>query len=309
MTRSSAEPRSLAAPRVVETGEPLDGAVVERVVQGLGGQAGDALAKAAAEGNPNPEEVAEWADRLRRLILNPPDHSGLRSAIPALGERLRRLLAKVELPEGEEPTRITERFLAHLPEVRSRLAEDVEAAFEGDPAAKGYAEIVAAYPAARAIATYRFAHELHRLGVPLLPRIMTEDAHARSGIDIHPGATIGRRFFIDHGTGVVIGETCMIGDRVVLYQGVTLGALAPRKGQMLRGIKRHPTIEDEVTIYAGATILGGETVIGRGSVIGGNVWITQSIPPGSKVQIEPPRLQLRRDGQKVQQPEPLHWDI
>lgn len=309
MSRSHAESRPLEAPRVIETIEPLDAEVIERVVQGLSRQADDALAKAAARGNPNPEEVAEWAERLRRLVLTPPDRSGLRSAIPALGERLRRLLAQVELPGGADPTRITEQFLARLPEVRGYLAEDVEAAFQGDPAAKGYAEIVAAYPAARAIATYRFAHELHRLGVPLLPRIMTEDAHARSGIDIHPGATIGRSFFIDHGTGVVIGETCEIGDRVVLYQGVTLGAMAPRKGQVLRGIKRHPTIEDEVTIYAGATILGGETVVGRGSVIGGNVWITQSIPPGSKVQIEPPRLQLRRDGESAQQSEPLHWDI
>ena len=138
---------------------------------------------------------------------------------------------------------------------------------------------------------------------------MSESAHARTGIDIHPGAKIGRRFFIDHGTGVVIGETCEIGDRVVLYQGVTLGALAPRKGQLLRGVKRHPTLEDDVTIYAGATILGGETVIGRGSVIGGNVWLTHSIPPCSKLQIESPRLQLQRDGACQEQLEQLIWDI
>jgi serine O-acetyltransferase len=161
---------------------------------------------------------------------------------------------------------------------RALLAEDVEAAFEGDPAAKSYAEIVAAYPAVWAIATHRVAHELHGLGVPLVPRIMAEHAHARTGIDIHPGAKIGRRFFIDHGTGVVIGETAEIGDRVVIYQGVTLGALAPRAGQVLRGVKRHPTIEDDVTLYASATILGGDTVIGRGSVIGGNVWLTHSVP-------------------------------
>ena len=308
-----------ATPVVPPAADPLDDRVVERVVQGLSNASADALEKAASEGIPDPHEVAEWAGRLRQIILHPGDTSGLRSAVPTLGERLRRLLGGVELPGGATPTDTTEAFLARLPEVRGHLAEDVEAAFEGDPAAKSYAEIVAAYPALRAIATYRFAHELQLLGVPLLPRIMTEDAHSQTGIDIHPGAKIGRRFFIDHGTGVVIGETCEIGDRVVIYQGVTLGALAPRKGQVLRGVKRHPTIEDEVTIYAGATILGGETVIGRGSVIGGNVWITSSIPACSKVLIEPPRLQLRRDPNCEDRPgeteeftvgtEQLNWDI
>jgi serine O-acetyltransferase len=145
----------------------------------------------------------------------------------------------------------------------------------------------------------------------MLPRIMSEHAHTSSGIDIHPGARIGESFFIDHGTGVVIGETVEIGERCVLYQGVTLGAIAPRKGQVLRGVKRHPTLEDDVTIYAGATILGGETVIGRGSVIGGNVWLTHSVPPCSKVQIEPPRLRVKQDsGCTEELPDrQLHWDI
>jgi len=221
---------------------------------------------------------------------------------------LRRILASLSLPAGVDAETVVAGFIGRLATVRALLAEDVEAAFEGDPAAKSYAEIVAAYPALWAIATYRVAHELHGLGVPLVPRIMSEHAHARTGIDIHPGARIGRRFFIDHGTGVVIGETAEIGERVVLYQGVTLGALAPRAGQVLRGVKRHPTIEDDVTIYAGATILGGETVIGRGSVIGGNAWLTHSVPPCSKVQIEA-RLQLQRDQNCSEQPDQLHWDI
>ena len=150
------------------------------------------------------------------------------------------------------------------------------------------------YPALHAIAIYRIAHELHLLGVPILPRMMTEHAHDRTGIDIHPGAKIGRRFFIDHGTGVVIGETTAIGDNVRIYQGVTLGARSPRHGEMLRGVKRHPTIEDDVVIYAGATILGGETVIGRGSVIGGNVWLVDSVPEDSRVTLEQPRLLVRQ---------------
>ena len=168
------------------------------------------------------------------------------------------------------------------------------------------------YPSLHAVAIYRLAHELHELGVPLLPRIMTEHAHARTGIDIHPGATIGRRFFIDHGTGVVIGETTVIGDRVQLYQGVTLGALSfPRgaDGKLLRGQKRHPTIEDDVTIYAGATILGGETVIGRGSVIGGNVWLTESVPANTRVQIKPPAQRVHTGDDDMELGSQLHWDI
>ncbi len=165
-----------------------------------------------------------------------------------------------------------------------------------------------AYPSIHAIATYRLAHELVKLGVPQIPRIMAEHAHARTGIDIHPGAKIGRRFFIDHGTGVVIGETSEIGDNVRLYHGVTLGAFSPRRGQTVRNVKRHPTIEDDVTIYPGATILGGETVIGRGSVVNGNAYVMESVPPGSRVVPEPPRQMVRR---RTGGPagEPLHWEI
>ncbi len=177
-------------------------------------------------------------------------------------------------------------FLESIPRLRRMLADDIQAAYEGDPAAHCIDEIILSYPATYAITAYRAAHELHSLGVPLLPRMLTELAHSRTGIDIHPGAQIGESFFIDHGTGVVIGETTVIGDNVKLYQGVTLGALSfPRdeKGRLIRGKKRHPTIENNVVIYAGATILGGDTTIGEGSIIGGNVWLTESVPPGSRV--------------------------
>ncbi len=184
-------------------------------------------------------------------------------------------------------------FMGRIPSVRRLLAGDVQAAYDGDPAAQGLDEIIFSYPGLEAITVYRVAHELWDLQVPLLPRIMTEIAHSATGIDIHPGATIGTDFFIDHGTGVVIGETCQIGNRVKIYQGVTLGALSFPKdgeGQLIRGRKRHPTIEDDVTIYSGATLLGGETRIGRGSTIGGNVWLTHSVPPHSVIMIEDPAL-------------------
>ncbi len=192
-------------------------------------------------------------------------------------------------------------FLNKIPYIREMLIDDVQAAYDGDPAAKSLDEIIFSYPGITAITIYRIAHELHIQGIPLIPRIMTEYAHSITGIDIHPGAKIGRSFFIDHGTGVVIGETCEIGDRVKLYQGVTLGALSFPKddtGALIRGRKRHPTIEDDVTIYAGATILGGDTVIGKGSVIGGNVWLVQSIPPGTKVTIEAPQLRFKMNDTK-----------
>lgn len=281
---------------------------VDAAIAALSAETGDALSKAAAEGFPEREDVVAWGDRMLRVVLHRRERALLEAELPDLVQWLRRILHTLALPAGVESERILTGFVQRLPAVRSLLAEDVEAAFDGDPAAKGYAEILAAYPSIWAIATYRVAHELHVLGVPLVPRILGEHAHARTGIDIHPGAKIGRRFFIDHGTGVVIGETTEIGDRVVVYQGVTLGALAPRAGQRLRGVKRHPTIEDDVTLYAGATILGGETVIGRGSVIGGNTWLTHSLPPCSKVQIEP-RLQLQQDKDCQQQSDQMHWDI
>ncbi len=173
------------------------------------------------------------------------------------------------------------RFFSALPALRDILMEDVEAAFRGDPAAKSVDEVILAYPGLEAVVVHRLAHFFWEEGLPLIPRMMSEHIHGKTGIDIHPGATIGRRFFIDHGTGLVIGETAIIGDDVKLYQGVTLGALSVRKGE--GGTKRHPTIEDSVTVYSGATILGGCTVVGRGSVIGGNVWLTHSVPPLSRV--------------------------
>lgn len=183
-------------------------------------------------------------------------------------------------------------FMKDLPSLRTALAKDVRAAREGDPAAKSHDEIIFSYPGLFAITVYRIAHQLIDQGIPLIPRIMTEHAHSLTGIDIHPGAHIGESFFIDHGTGVVIGETTVIGNRVRMYQGVTLGALSVPRGstEELRSTKRHPTIEDDVILYSGATVLGGETVIGARSVIGGNVWITESIPPDSRVFLKRPEL-------------------
>ena len=181
-------------------------------------------------------------------------------------------------------------FMDQLPKILDLLDTDIQALFDGDPAAESKEAIILAYPGFFAIMTYRVAHVLYELKVPVIPRIMSEYAHSVSGIDINPGATIGEYFFIDHGTGVVIGETCRIGDHVKLYQGVTLGALSTRKGQLLSGVIRHPTIESNVTIYAGAVILGGETVIGEGSTIGGGVFITESIPPNSRVSTKLPEM-------------------
>ncbi|MBN9164897.1 MAG: serine acetyltransferase [Myxococcales bacterium] len=185
------------------------------------------------------------------------------------------------LPTGSGESVVLSLF-AELPELRRLINADVRAAYEGDPAARNIEEVVFSYPSIEAVVAYRIANRLHRAGVPMIPRIITEHAHAQTGIDISPGATIGERFFIDHGTGVVIGETTEIGNDVKLYQGVTLGALSvPHRDEVRK--KRHPTIEDGVTIYAGATILGGDTVIGARSIVGGNVWLTSSVPPDSKV--------------------------
>ena len=181
-------------------------------------------------------------------------------------------------------------FICRIPALEEAMLLDLEAEFVGDPAAKSKSEIICSYPGFLAIFVYRAAHILYEAGVPLIPRIMTEYAHSRTGIDINAGATIGRSFFIDHGTGVVIGETTVIGDNVKIYQGVTLGALSTRLGRKLGGKKRHPTIENDVTIYSGATILGGDTVIGEGSVIGGNVFITESVPKNMRVSMKAPEL-------------------
>jgi serine O-acetyltransferase len=184
------------------------------------------------------------------------------------------------------------RLMEALPDIKNTLQQDIVAAYEGDPAARSIMEVVMSYPGLQAIMVHRIAHELYEERVPLIPRIMAEHAHTQTGIDIHPGATIGPGFFIDHGTGVVIGETTVIGKNVKLYQGVTLGALSFQKdkeGNPIKGIKRHPQVEDDVTIYAGATILGGNTTIGSGSEIGGNVWLTHSVPPHSKVYNQQPK--------------------
>lgn len=189
-------------------------------------------------------------------------------------------------------------FLDRLPELRSTLATDVQAAYDGDPACKCRDEVIFCYPGLEAITVYRLAHLLYDLDIPFIPRMMSEWAHSRTGIDIHPGATIGNYFFIDHGTGVVIGETCHIGEHVKIYQGVTLGALSfdtDGEGNLVRGQKRHPTIEDHVVIYANATILGGETVIGHDSVIGSSVWITRSVDPRTTVLLEKPQLRMRAE--------------
>ena len=203
---------------------------------------------------------------------------------------------------GRDAKAIVAIFVARLGEVRRLVDTDVTAAYEGDPAATSRMEVVMAYPGLYATTIHRLAHELYVLQVPIVPRIMSELAHSRTGIDIHPGAQIGERFFIDHGTGVVVGETTVIGRNVKLYQGVTLGALSfdkdPVTGALVKGVKRHPNVEDNVVIYAGATILGGETTIGHDSEIGGNVWIKDSVPPNSRVYNQPPAPVIKSIGGK-----------
>jgi serine O-acetyltransferase len=211
-------------------------------------------------------------------------------------------------PRAHELTQV---FLGRLPEIRALLVRDVQAAFDGDPAATNLDEVILAYPGVLAVSVYRIAHALYDLGVPMMARIMTEWAHSKTGCDIHPGAKIGAGFFIDHATGVVIGETTEIGEGVKLYQGVTLGALSLPKdasGQIIRGRKRHPTVEDGSTLYANATVLGGQTVVGAQSVIGGSVFLTRSIPPRSRVSLKEPDLRVAsRDG--AAEPDAIYFDI
>jgi len=206
---------------------------------------------------------------------------------------------------------LAEIFMSRLPEIRGLLIRDVQAAFDGDPAATNLDEVILAYPGVLAVSVYRIAHALYDLGVPMMARIMTEWAHSKTGADIHPGAAIGAAFFIDHATGVVIGETTIIGERVKLYQGVTLGALSfPRdaNGQIIRGRKRHPTVESGSTLYANATVLGGNTVVGEDSVIGGSVFLTHSVPPRSRVSLKEPELRVgTRDG--AVEPDAIYFDI
>jgi serine O-acetyltransferase len=228
------------------------------------------------------QEVTEFYELLSEQLILSVRHECLRHDLPC-----------TQCEERGQEAAVA--FLKRIPGLRALLAKDVRAAFEGDPAAGSYDEIIFSYPGLFAVTVYRIAHQLREMEIPLIPRIMSEYAHSHTGIDIHAGAHIGESFFIDHGTGVVVGETSVIGDRVRLYQGVTLGALSiPRNAtEGLRNQKRHPTIEDDVIIYAGATILGGETVIGARSVIGGNVWITESVPPDTKVFLKKPELVIK----------------
>lgn len=214
-----------------------------------------------------------------RKHFNTPDE--LKAVWESIENGLESLFYSMKDQLSAEPTVIAKRFLDRIPAIYDLLQTDVEAMVEGDPAATTSYEVIRTYPGFYALAFYRLAHGLLQENVPLIPRILTEYAHSKTGIDIHPGASIGRYFFMDHGTGIVIGETTVIGERVKLYQGVTLGALSVDKS--MASTKRHPTIEDGVVIYSGATILGGETVVGKGSVIGGNVWLTRSVPANTKI--------------------------
>lgn len=251
------------------------------------------------DGAPPPSEelLERTLDALRVLVfarLRPVGVEGHAVALE-VARGFATLIAQASRASGSaEDGSVVERFLRQVPAIAARLGSDVRAAYRGDPAAHDELEIMACYPGVRALLIHRFAHELDALGVPLLPRMMAEFAHRETGIDIHPSASIGDELFIDHGTGVVIGQTAVIGNRCRIYQGVTLGAKSFDRapdGSLRRGYRRHPTLEDDVTVYAGATILGGDTVIGRGSVVAGGVFITQSVPAGHLV--TGPKLQLR----------------
>ena len=236
---------------------------------------------------PSPAEVAAFfTDLLETLFadyaqLSFESERAFENHIMGLKAELHRILRYNPGQGSTETISVCESFFQSLPSLYEKINQDVMAMFEGDPAARSREEVIRTYPGFYAIAAYRIAHELQRLGVQGIPRIITEHAHSRTGIDIHPGASIGQHFCIDHGTGIVIGETAVIGDHVKLYQGVTLGALSVSKDDAEK--KRHPTLEDNVVVYAGATILGGETTIGHHSVVGGNVWLTRSVPPFSKI--------------------------
>jgi serine O-acetyltransferase len=244
----------------------------------------DAIGRASRETLPDTLRILEALEALRSLISD-------RTGTDRLGGDLLRvhgLVGALIGPDGASEV------LHQLPEIRRRLSTDIEAAYQKDPAAISYGQVVACYPSFLAVSTYRIAHALYRAGHPVIARAMSEDAHSRTGIDINPGAKIGDSFFVDHGTGVVIGETCVVGRRVKLYHGVTLGAFTNKEGRADAGRQRHPTLEDDVTVYPNATILGGETVIGTGSVIGGNVWLTESVPPYTRVAIGAPDLQFHQ---------------
>lgn len=234
---------------------------------------------------PEWEQVAQTAGLLRKALFV--DNSKQQQLIELLSEQLLRVCTQ------EETEKISDAFQKELPVIHRMLQKDLMAAFDADPAAQSMEEVILSYPGFFAVSVYRFAHFLYQYDVPFLPRMMTEYAHSVTGIDIHPGAQIGSCFFMDHGTGIVIGETTVIGDHVKLYQGVTLGAISTKEGQRLKGMKRHPTIEDGVTIYAGASILGGDTVIGRNSVIGANAFVVTSVPANAVVLVRHPELLSR----------------
>ncbi len=309
---------ALATPKTKAT--PLDG-VSERLLESY---LGDERARRISRRYlPSREAIAEILQGVLELMY--PGYFGrqdlnsenlgahTRQAVAALAPKIEREMehclcygreldaARPEYGECAPRAReLTEVFLRRLPEIRGLLVRDVQAAFDGDPAATNLDEVILAYPGVLAVSVYRIAHALYDLGVPMMARIMTEWAHSKTGCDIHPGAKIGAAFFIDHATGVVIGETTVIGDGVKLYQGVTLGALSfPRdaSGQIIRGRKRHPTVENGATLYANATVLGGQTTVGADSVIGGSVFMTRSVPPRSRVSLKEPDLRVAsRDG-------------
>jgi len=287
-------------------------AIVEKMVENF--QEHELFVCATTQGLPNKKEVIEIIRDLRKILFpgyfssdigkNTTLNSRIENGVIDLFSRLKKQieislccknkcnanqenLTNIERKNAEE---ITKDLFSQLPYIQKKLLLDVEAAFEGDPSAQSKEEVIFSFPGVFAIYVYRIAHVLYQHKVPFIPRILTEYAHSRTGIDIHAGAVIGDYFFIDHGTGVVIGETTVIGNRVKLYQGVTLGALSTRSGQSLAGKQRHPKIEDGVTIYASSTILGGETVIGKDSVIAGNTFIIESVPPNTKVSIKVPEL-------------------
>lgn len=249
---------------------------------------------------PDVEVVYSMIEDLRKLTF--PGHFGTEKFLSkeafaegvllSLYQKMKSQM-KVILCDKQKAEELTARFMEAIPKVQDLLVKDVEAQLAGDPAASSTSEVILAYPGLYSIFVYRYAHVLYELEVPLLPRIMSEYAHGKTGIDINPGATIGEYFFIDHGTGVVIGETAIIGNGVKIYQGVTIGALSTRKGQALSGVKRHPTIEDNVIIYANATILGGNTVVGEGATVAGNTFVTESVPAGAKVSAMHPELNVR----------------
>jgi serine O-acetyltransferase len=246
--------------------------------------ASDPVSEASREVLPYIRRVLDAVGALRALVTDDTPGNQLESDLRVVHGIVAALIG------GERAMRVVEA----LPDIRQAVATDVAACFEKDPSATSYGEIIAAYPSILAVTTYRIAHVFYDMDARRVARIMSEDAHSRTGIDIHPGASIGKHFFIDHGTGVVIGETSVLGDRVKLYHGVTLAAFSNKRGRGDAGEKRHPTIGDDVTIYPNATILGGETVIGDGSVIGGNVWMTESVPRYTRVTIESPNLQLHQ---------------